>query len=697
MAKPTESEERDENSSKTKLRDKVRLGRGTRKRKEGAPGEKDPEAEVLLEKWHQAVNAIREEQANYWLNYAFLDGSQWVSWNKSDGRISEVNREDSRARITINRMAPNTRAIVSKATQRELGFEVLPDGADDAHIRAARISETILRTLHRAHDWEVTRERHIQALWKGGTAAICVDWDPTAKDQIFPSTDEGEPATFEGDSVETTLSIAEFCVEPGTRDPEKARYWFKSIAVPVLEAQATYELDWCPPSDSGSISTPYSNRFTSGASPADNKTCLVLTYYERPNFLNKEGRIAVVIDSQIVHDADWPFPDKDRLNLFVGRETVVENKWTGTTILSSARPIQTAINASWSSVVEHMKRAGNARLAVPQSALDTVQALTDTAAEIIPYHDGVSSPPQWISPPQMPGWWVEEPQRLSEQLDDIMGVHDVSRGQAPTNAPDSGYGLSILVEQDTTPIGRMVKETARVWSDVASFVLKLHEQQAKAPRKLSVSVPGQPPMTISWTGKDLMKQTTAHIPPDSIMPRSKAAQMALADKLLMSQLITSPEQYAKVAELPSMHDFMSAVSPDIVRAQRENALMAAEQVAIVKDFDDHEAHIKQHNDFRKSAMYEMLDPKMQKVVDTHVQGHETMAAEELGKRQAGGQINPMLAGAPVASGAPAVDPALTAPPPPDMIDPAAVEAAAQPSEDDIVQNMIAEMQANNPA
>ena len=49
----------------------------------------------------------------------------------------------------------------------------------------------------------------------------------------------------------------------------------------------------------------------------------------------------------------------------------------------------------------------------------------------------------------MPAWWQERPVDLREAIDDIMGVHDVSRGEAPSNI-ESGYGLSILVEQDTS-------------------------------------------------------------------------------------------------------------------------------------------------------------------------------------------------------------------------------------------------------
>jgi uncharacterized protein YndB with AHSA1/START domain len=212
-----------------------------------------------------------------------------------------------------------------------------------------------------------------------------------------------------------------------------------------------------------------------------------------------------------------------------------------------ARPVQVAFNASWSSIIEHMKLAGNARLIVPQSTIDLIDSLTDIPGEMVPFPDS-SEHPEWITPPQMPQWWIEEPEALAAQMDDIMGVHDVSRGQAPVNAPDSGYGLSILAEQDTTPVGKLVKGSAIAWGKVATMCLKLFEVEVVGQRKAVVQTPSQPPETYAWTGKDLARQTTATVPLEAVIPRSAAAMQAMAEKMVQMGLIQSFEQFATVAE-----------------------------------------------------------------------------------------------------------------------------------------------------
>lgn len=657
-------------------------------RRGGRKPDPDPEAGMVRELYQAGLKAIRPEISNYWINYAFLEGAQWVYWDAENNRLAELPRDPDRARITNNRMASNTRAIMAKAMQRKLVFEVLPSASDDASIRGARLGENILRSLHRGHDWEVLRERHLQATWKGGTAAICVDWDPDARDVLIPASDDGEPEIHEGDTCEQVLSIAEFVVEPGARDPETARWWVKAVTAPPKEVQAMFRLGWEPAADGFSAQLPYSNRYSQGH-PAENKTTLVLTYYERPNFLCKNGKVRVVVNDQIVHRSDWPFPTKDRLNLFVARETVIENRWTGDTILTAARPLQTALNASESVVLEHMKKAGNARIAVPNSSIDLIDSLTDTPGEFVPYLDGTTAP-QWISPPQMPAWWQERPVDLREAIDDIMGVHDVSRGEAPSNI-ESGYGLSILVEQDTSPVGRLVKETARVWSDVAQFVLKLYEQEVGTKRKSSVEVGGgEGSMEVEWTGKDLHGQTLADIPEDAVLPRSRAAQLQNAQKMLEMGLITSVADYAFMAELPDARHTLQALSPDIAWARQENGLFAAGHMTTVEEWDDHEAHINEHNRYRKTMDYRLLDDVQREAVNSHIKAHETSAAEALGRQRARTQIDPALGMAPNAAGAPPVEPL------PPVEAPELPPEAALPAEEPSGEDLLAAIQAENP-
>jgi hypothetical protein len=322
------------------------------------------------------------------------------------------------------------------------------------------------------------------------------------------------------------------------------------------------------------------------------------------------------------------------------------------------------MNASWSSIIEHMKLAGNARLYVPQSSMDLIESFSDMPAEIVPYPDGMQTP-TWGSPPQMPAWWIEQPRMLANEMDDIMGLHDISRGDAPTNI-QSGYGLSVLAEQDNTPVGRLSKEMAIMFSKVGTMCLKLYEQEVKETRKSAIKTPGQPTETAHWKGSDLQGQTQAEVPLDAILPRSRAAMMALADKAMQMGLIKTMAEYAKIAELPGQHDLIEALNPDVSRARRENANMAMGSPELPMEIDDHTVHIREHHNDMKSLRFSMLTEDDKQIYYDHVQSHETMAAQEAARQLAKTMINPVLGTVPDRNGAPSVPPEMAAqmaPPP----------------------------------
>jgi hypothetical protein len=605
-------------------------------------------AKVVIDRYEKGVKALRKEVHNYWLNHAFLSGEQWVWWNKERRTLEELPRDEDRVRATVDRIGPTSRTVISKLISRELRFEVPPSGADDATLQGAYTASAIVESTRVEHDWERLREQAMWAVWKGGTAALAVEWNPRAGKPLGVSEATGREFGT-GDTVETVLNIAEFVVQPGVREGEKAQWWIRALALPPEEAQEMYGLDKVPSADATAGMSPTQQKLVSDGSENVDLT-MVYTMYERPNKQTPKGRVVVVIGDKVVSKAAWPFPWKEDLNITILRETVVDGKWMGDTVVNRARSVQVAYNASWSSIIEHQKQAGNARLLVPHSSIDIMDELTDLPGELVPYPDGMEQP-NYLTPPQMPAWWIEAPDRLAAQLDDILGVHDVSRGEMPKNI-ESGVGLSILSENDQTPVGRLIQDTARAFGRLATQVLRLYESKVKETREAVVSVPGYPAEKTSWTGADLQDQTRAVVPTDGIVPRSRAAMQAFAQKAMELGLITTFDQFATLADLPDQHSMVEAVAPDVAKARWENHELALGRVTVPDSFDDHYVHIQQHNNFRKSPKYRLLDQAQRDVCDLHVQAHETLSAEAMGRMQSKMAVSPNLAQAADANGSP---------------------------------------------
>lgn len=617
-----------------------------------APAKTLTAVEVKI-RYAAAQRGIRDVQQEYWLNHAFILGHQWLWYNPATFRLDEMPRDPDRVQMTVNRMRANSRSLMGKLVQRELRFDVVPTAVDDSTVRGARIGESALAAIHHDHGWERLREAAGWLCWKGGTVGICLDWDPNKGELIAVTADNKQ--AYEGDTVETVLSVAEMAVQPGSHDAEKATWWIKAQALPPEEVQIMFNMEDLPSPDINAGMAPFQQKLLAASMNRNNgqmvDLTMVLTYYERPNSNRPEGGVVVVVNDHVVDGPKpWPFPWKDRLNLFIARETYIENRWVGDTVLGQARSVQTAYNASWSSIVEHMKLAGNARLFVPQSSIDLMEQLSDNPGELVPYPDGIA-PPVWQSPPQMPAWWIEQPKELADAMDDIMGSHGVSHGEDVPNI-QSGYGLSILMENDESPLARLAKEHAIMWGNVASHVLKLYEAEVTTPRSSVVNTPGHAPETARWSGPDLQGQTRAVVPLDAVLPRSRAAMQALADKAMQMGLITTFAEYARIAELPGQHELEEAIAPDVARARRENAGMGMGKQAIPYEIDDHDIHMREHRNDMKTPRFELLDEDTKQLYYTHIQAHETMAAEAAGRIAAQQAVNPALAVTPDRAGTP---------------------------------------------
>jgi hypothetical protein len=610
----------------------------------------------IRDKYVESTQALRKEQYEYTVNKAFLAGEQWCYYDGSRNTLRQLPREPSRTRVTLNKLWPSSRNIMSRVLSRPFAFEVEPTDSDDATVRGAQTAKSVVRDLCREHNWQQLREETAWNTWLGGTGILSLDWDPAGKSVVGHIEETGKPYGT-GDVTESALTILEACWEPGIRDAERGYWWMRAQALPPSEVQMQYGLDYLPAADAFGTATPLTQKLLQDSrhsAPGAN-LALVLTVYIRPSPALKKGLVATVVGNKFIDGPKpWPFPFKDRLNMVVLRETKVSGRATGDTVFSAAVPVQTAFNASWSLIIEHLKLAGNARLMVPDASLDGIDDLTDLPGEIMPYNSSGGVAPAYLTPPQLPQYILEQPLRLAEQMDDILGLHDVSRGTAPKNI-ESGVGLGILVEQDSTPMGQLTKEIAAGFERFASMALKLYEAKVGDKRKARIQVPGQVPETVEWSGKSLMGQTSVVLPPDTVVPRSRAAQMAMAERLSTLGAFGPPgamnmQMFARVADLPDADDLLEGIDADDAKASRENHLLSIGQVCVPVKFDNHQKHIERHNWFRKTTRYEAMPEEMRQIVDMHVQAHEVMVAEELGAKVAKANVHPVLGAAPTADG-----------------------------------------------
>lgn len=615
----------------------------------------------IRELWDKADTSLAMERRDYQLNYAFIEGDQWVYWHKNSRQVAEFPRDkdSDRVRRTANRMTPNLVTLLAKLTKRTLGFEVPASAADDGTRMGARLGEHILEAARIDCGWEAVRLDEMTNAFLGGTSAVIVEWDPRAGDELGVEEESGNPVN-EGQVQLSALSIGEFTMEPGSRTQDDARWVMTARAYPPEQVMDLFQLDEKPESDAMATSTPLQRRLWSDRGFGANvQLSTVYTYYEKPNSKTPKGRHVVVVGQRVVVDRPWPFKSK-RLNCYAFRQTFLPRRWTGATLLNDARKSQVAYNYGLSILSEHMKLAGNARLAIPDSSGVDAEDLSDLPGELL-FYDGMSSqPPRWLDPPQIPRWLVETVVRDRDELDNVMTVHDISRGQAPGDR-NSGLALSVLAEKDETPLGLMAHDQATGWGYIASFVLELWSdkviEQRTATVNVDVSATQSVPVSQRWTGKDLAGQTRVVVSLESTLPHSRVAIQAwimnLADRF-PDMMPKDPSKLARLLDLPGADLFGEMVDADVAQATMENHLLSIGEIPAAGDkpyplpWDDHAKHIAEHNRFRKSQRYVNATQYVRDITDLHVKAHEMLVLEEAQQQAQMNAVVPGIAALPQA-------------------------------------------------
>jgi len=590
-----------------------------------------PEPAKILNMWLDADSYLVKERRDYWLNGSYYLGQQWIWWDASRNIMQDLDyrtEAEKDSRITVDKYGPRVSSLLARLIRGELSFEVQPQGTDDASMRRQRLQEQLLIAEQHERDWELTREMAVLQTLFGGATGVAVEWDPELGDDFYTDMQTGVNIPTGGVRL-TPLGINEFTLEPGTQDPADSRWWIKATSLPPDQVKERYNLDWTPTPDADAVLTSRARSILMrrpGNQPP--RTTMVYVYCERPT-ATTPGCIVHVVNNKVVLQNDaWPYPFP-HLNLVLFRQKKIPNTWVGHTLCTPARDIQYAYNRARSTIMEHMRKAANARLMIPSGSVDDADIITVDPGDTLEYNAELGEP-HWQTAPDVPRWISNEAAALEMELDDIFHTHSVSRGQAPGDR-NSGLALSLLAEKDDTPLGPMARDQAKGWGMIGTMTLMLYRMNADVTgiqRKSTIINEYGQPLDISWGAEDIDEKPKVVVPLDATSPRSKLATQSiltsLADRFPQAFQNIDPLAMAKMLDLPDPKGYLAQVDPDASKAQWENGLLMQAVPVVPEDFDVHDVHINIHNRERKSPAYELADPAVKEIIDLHIQAHQRM-------------------------------------------------------------------------
>lgn len=605
--------------------------------------------------FHRCQNERTRQERQWYLNLAFFYGQQHVQFRQAEhGGPFDLYTPKApyyRVRITVNQVRRIIRKEISRLTAQKPNAFVIPASTEDQDVFAAQAGEQIWNSLWRRLRFNKTLREAVFWQTVCGNGFIKSYWDPTKKDKDSNLPGDVEIVNvsplhlFVPDLMVTDIEDQPYIIHAQVRN----NTWVRNNFGIEPNNRRLDEVD------SGLLSV-------MGLSGMDTKKdkITVLEIWVKPNYLPElpNGGMFTIAADQLVQGVDgWPY-EHDQFPISK-LDSIPTGKFYNTSIIEDLIPLQKELNRSRAQLIEAKNKMSKPQLVAEKGAVDA-RRITSEPGQLIEYQIGMQ-PPQPLPLQNLPSYVTEEINRLYTDMSDISGQHEVSNGSTPPGVT-AATAISFLQEQDETLISTHYTSIEEAIEKVAGQTLayvKMYWDEARTVK--IVGLEGTFDVQ-TFKGTDLRGNSDIRVEAGSALPTSRAAKQAFIMDLMKMGFI-QPDEGLEILEVGGLNRIYERIQIDKRQAQRENLKMRVvtqedidAHVAewqqtldpeITKDidskqlnldpppiipvhtYDNHELHIKIHNDYRKSQYFESVPSLTKKLFEQHVRDHEEALANQM--------------------------------------------------------------------
>ncbi len=607
----------------------------------------------------QHLNRLRGEglrgrepfEQDWWLNMAFYLGHHYVQWGKTKA-LEEVPTDPNSPnapRPVANKIMHFAMQSHAAAMSHDPQPEVLAPTADAADRSAARVCQAWLNDLTSATkiDWSSVRSDGLMWAILPGTAWFKWFYNPQLK---------------RPDVV--ALSPFEVVVDPHCKKAKYARWLIHSQFLSVEDVYDTYDTQ-VKPEGTERVDQIRANVLTSMGYAPSLSGVTVHELWERPSRRHPQGRYAVWTGGGklLVAPTALPYnhlhlPQSSGLPFSqIGMVPVpgVPYYHSGTKFL---RAPQMELNKVHSQILVAMRNFANPKWFI-DSTMQLVALPTDAPNEVL---IGDSQGGQ-LEPKLILGAAMADPgaaEWISKEMADIIGLHEVSQGGAPGRV-DSARALELLRNEDLTRLAVLAKTVDSAIADGFWQLLMLTKQYVDGAVVARTYSRDGVPEVKQFMASSISADHIVRVISAAGMPRTQAARNEYVLSLWNAGILTDPRKVAELLDMPYSGS-ASDTEASVQQATSENIMLAAGVPVTANEWDDHETHVREHNEYRRTSEFMAATDDVRDKFEFHVTTHKDMELAEAGKEVAQqAQLQEIAAAA--APAVPVGDPAAAGVPP----------------------------------
>jgi len=623
---------------------------------------KVPESQDQLHDWARQViedarNRRRGHEVLWWEQLCIYAGDLWVEYNPHSRRLEEVPAPEHKVRLPINLVSPVVRTEYAKLLKNRPIVECVARSGDKSDLDAAKMGDKILNSyVEKQFDMPSVRREALIWTLTCGLGAIFVDYDNTAMGEIdvlmgpdgSPIFDPAQikavqkyyrdkhraPKTIQipqGDLRIRALGPMQWGWDFSAKNPRQAQWCFVTETYDALEVERRWgvEVEAHKPDEQNMLErrileradvTNFIKSHGGNTDPSSQDLVTIHRLFVLPGHkFFPQGAEIIFTDHEFLDATKFPF-GHNRLPVSCMGHIPFPGSDYPLSVVSQIRDPNLELSKTESQMLENRNLMGNPPwVFYKQHGIKEGQLVNKPGLQLeVDYRPNMPDPHP-VEMPEMPSYIQALPEILEQHVQTIAGQGETSQGRVPAGAR-SGVAIAYLQEEDDTKLGPTVLEYEEMIERVGWQTLHLIAERYDAPRTARIPKPHALPDVFDFVGSMLSGVAAVQVQAGSALPRSKAAKQQFVMDLASMGIETDPRKIKQELELGEGEP--DEIAKDEMQAERENDLLERGQMPPVKDWFNHEVHIRIHRGYMKSADYEALPPELQQKFDEHDAQHQ---------------------------------------------------------------------------
>ena len=559
------------------------------------------------------------------LNIAFFLDNQYVEWNSESNNLRSVPRrkgEQRQPRPVANKIMHFVVKQHATALKDRPQPDVLPASEDPIDISMASVAGAYLKWLGQSEVADIDGELSDAVLWAlaGGEAYLKWTYDPKEKRPDIMS-----------------CSPLEIYIDPYAKRWRSVRYVIHEQYMDVKQIKEMYGVEVQATSISKADLEKAALLRDMGMAPVL-QGAIVNELWVKPGVDSRwpEGLFAVWSGKDIlVAPRSFPYAHKQLPFTPIGMIPRPGSPHTTCTVKYLRSP-QMELNKYHSQRIMVRQAFSNPKWWIP-AEMELEAEPDDSANQILRGNSNNGTyKPELIQPTVFPentdGTWIRQ------EMMDVAGQHEVSNGGVPGRV-EAAQAIELLKSTDDdnlSELRRSIKSALARGSWMSLMLLKQYNDEEVVVQTYSRE--GLPEVQ-RFMAEKLSPGMRIRINLGTGLADSRAARIQQATELWQQGIIRDPEVMAELMDLPTaslnptrMYDVKLARSENLTIAQGKGIDGTDGNAIVPHSWDNHELHIREHNNFRKTAEYDQLSTDTKTKFEFHVQTHEELWLSELHKQ-----------------------------------------------------------------